>query len=108
MSKSSMSDKALFNAANVIRSYGFLDQSSMIDLLYRVVMTKKALSGKDDDCDTVYRTMQEVSTTLPRFPGDADLFFTIYNALSPLDERGILSFINITNDGRELFAPWMY
>ena len=105
MSKSSMSDKALFNAANVIRSYGFLDQSSMIDLLYRVVMTKKALSGKDDDCDTVYRTMQEVSATLPRFPGDADLFFTIYNALSPLDERGILSFINIANDGRELFAP---
>ena len=45
----------------------------MIDLLYRVVMTKKALSGKDDDCDTVYRTMQEVSATL-RFPGDADLF----------------------------------
>lgn len=105
MSKSSMSDKALFNAANVIRSYGFLDQSSMIDLLYRVVMTKKALSGKDDDCDTVYRTMQEVSATLPRFPGDADLFFTIYNTLSPLDERGILSFINIANDGRELFAP---
>ena len=97
MSKSSMSDKALFNAANVIRSYGFLDQSSMIDLLYRVVMTKKALSGKDDDCDTVYRTMQEVSATLPRFPGDADLFFTIYNALSPLDERDILSFINIAN-----------
>lgn len=28
MSKSSMSDKALFNAANVIRSYGFLDQSN--------------------------------------------------------------------------------
>ena len=105
MSKSSMSDKALFNAANVIRSYGFLDQSSMIDLLYRVVMTKKALPGKEDDCDTVYRTMQEVSATLPRFPGDADLFFTIYNALSPLDERGILSFINIANDGRELFAP---
>lgn len=30
MSKSSMSDKALFNAANVIRSYGFWDQSIVI------------------------------------------------------------------------------
>ena len=53
MSKSSMSDKALFNAANVIRSYGLGDQSSMIDLLYRVVLTKKVLSSKDGDCDTV-------------------------------------------------------
>ena len=95
MSNGSKSDTALFNAANIIRSYGFEDQSSMIDLLFRVVMTKKALSGKDDDCDAVYRTMQEISATLPRFPGDANLFFTIYNALSPLDERDVLSFINI-------------
>lgn len=105
MSKSLMSDKALFNVADVIRSYGFSDQSSMIDLLYRVVMTKNALSGKGVDCDTVYHTMQEVSDTLPRFPGDADLFFTIYNALAPLDKRGILSFITIVNDGREFLAP---
>lgn len=105
MSKISMSDKALFNAADTIRSYGFFDQSSIIDLLYRVAMTKMALSGKDVDCDTVYRTMQEVSATLPRFPGDADLFFAIYNTLSPLDERSILSFLNIANDGSELFAP---
>ena len=77
MSKSPMSDKALFNAANVIRSYGFSDQSSMIDLLYRVVMTKKALSGKDDDCDTVYRTMQEVSATLPRFHWTSEAFFPL-------------------------------
>ena len=97
MSKSLMSDKVLLDSTNVIRSYGFSDQSSMIDLLYRVVMTKKALLGKDDDSDTVYRTMQEVSPTLPRFPGDADLFFNIYNTLSPLDERGILSFINVAN-----------
>ena len=105
MSKGSMSDKALFNAANIVRSYGFLEQSSIIDILYRVIMTKKALSGKDDDCDTVYHTMQEVSATLPRFPGDADLFFAIYNILSPLNERDILSFINIANDEREVLAP---
>lgn len=105
MGRSWMSDKDLFNVANVIRNYGFSDQSSIIDLLYRVVMTKRALTGKNNDRDTVYRTMQEASTTLPRFPGDAELFFNIYNALSSLDERGILSFINIVNDGRELFAP---
>lgn len=105
MSKSSTNNKVPFNAADIIRNYGFDNQSSMIDLLYRVVMTKKALFGKDDDCDTVYRAMQDVSTALPRFPGDAALFFTIYNVLSHLDNRGILSFISIANDGREISAP---
>ena len=100
-----MNDDTLFNAISLIRKNGFDDQLSMIDILYRVVLTKKALSQKECDCDTVYRTMQEVSTTLPRFPGDADLFFTIYNALSSLGTRGILSFINVANDGRELFVP---
>lgn len=105
MNSYAANDTVILNAANVIRGYGFLDQSSMIDLLYRVVMTKKALSGTEEDCETVYRTMQEVSAKLSRFPGDADLFYTIYNALSPLNERDILSFINYSNDGRELFAP---
>lgn len=105
MSKSSINENTLRNAAAVIRNYGFSDQSSMMDLLYRVVMTKKALSGKNDDCDVVYRTMQEVSASLPRFPGDADLFSAIYTVLSPLDERDILFFIGIANDGKELFAP---
>ena len=52
----------------------------MIDLLYRVVMTKKALSGKDDDCDTVYRTMQEISATLPRFP-EMPICFLLFTTL---------------------------
>lgn len=105
MNKSSTSNTALFNAIDIIKSYGFGDQSSMINLLYRVVMTKKALSGKDDDSETVYRTMQKVSASLPRFPGDTDLFFLIYKALSPIDERSILPFINIANDDRKLYVP---
>lgn len=105
MDKSAMRESNLSNAINVVRSYGFGDQSGMIDLLYRVVLTKIALSSNEGDRDTVYRTMQEASAALSRFPGDADLFFAIYNALSPLDERDILSFINIANNGRELFVP---
>lgn len=105
MSKRSLNEKDLFNVVNLIRRYGFWDQLSMIDILYRVVMTRKALSNGESDCETVYRTMQDVSVELPRFPGDADLFFNMYNALSPLDERSILSFIQIANDGKELFAP---
>lgn len=105
MNNSSMVDKDLFNAADRIRSFGFLDQSSMIDLLYRVVMTKQALIGKDENADIVYQTMQEISASLPRFPGDVNLFFEIYKVLSPLDERGVLSFINIATDGREFYVP---
>lgn len=105
MSKNSINDTTLFDAADIIRSYGFLDQSSMVDLLYRVVMTKKILSGKDEDADAIYRTMQEVSASLPRFPGDADLFNTIYRALYSINERDILFFFNIANGGKELFVP---
>lgn len=95
----------LLQAVNVIKSYGFTEQSSMIDLLYRVVMTREVLSGSNDDPETIYQTMQEVSAALPRFPGDADLFFTIYKALSPIDKHGILSFLIITSEGHGLFAP---
>ncbi|MCC8049310.1 MAG: restriction endonuclease subunit S [Clostridiales bacterium] len=105
MSRNVIIDKDLRNAVDVMRSYGFGDQSSMIDLLYRVVKTKQSSSGKDDNADIVYKTMQEVSTSLPRFPGDAELFFSIYKTLSPIDERSILSFMNIANDGRELYVP---
>lgn len=105
MDNNASGGQALVNAVEIMRSCGFTDQLSMADLLYRAVITRKALSGKDTDADTVYRTMQEVSASMPRFPGDAELFFTIYKALSPIDGRGILSFINMTNDGRELSAP---
>ncbi len=59
MSNNSSNEQSLFMAANIIRSYGFSDPSSMIDLLYRVAMTKQAVSGKYDG-EKIYRTMQEV------------------------------------------------
>ncbi len=104
MSNNTPTENSLFSAADMIRSYGFADPSSMIDLLYRVVKTKQVLKG-DDDINTVYRTMQDVSSSLPRFPGDAELFYNIFKVLSTIDDRGILSFINIASDGRELYAP---
>ena len=104
MNNNKPTENSLFSAADMIRSYGFSDPSSMIDLLYRVVMTKQALKG-NDDANTVYRTMQDVSSSLPRFPGDSELFYNIYKVLSGVDDQGILSFINIANKGRELYVP---
>lgn len=98
-------ENTLLQASEVIRSYGFSDSSSLIDLLCRVVMTKQTLGDKDNEANIVYRTMQEVSVSLPRFPGDAELFFSIYRVLSKIDERGILSFMKIVSEGRELYVP---
>lgn len=67
MSNNIPTENSLFSAANMIRSYGFGDLSSMIDLLYRVVKTKQVLKG-NDDINTIYRTMQDVSSSLPPFP----------------------------------------
>lgn len=105
MSRNVKISESALSAVNTITEFGFADQSSMIDLLYRVIKTKQALSKKDSDADTIYRTMHEVSSSLPRFPGDADLFISIYEVLSSLDERGILSFMTAVNDSKKPFAP---
>ncbi len=105
MDKNVITNKTILNMINVIKSYGFTDPSSMIDILYRVVMTKQSLAGREDDEDIIYKTMQEISVSQSRFPGDADLFFMIYKVLSPIDRRSILSFICIANDSKELYVP---
>lgn len=87
-----------------IRNYVFSDHSSMIDL-YRVVMTKKLFPEKEMAAKWSIAPCKKYRLHFLAFPGDADLFFAVYNALTQLDERNILSFINIVNDGREPLAP---
>lgn len=105
MSDRTSYDKDIFNAIDILRSYGFNDQQSLIDVLYRVMKTKKALSNAEVDSDVVYRTMQEVTFSMPRFPGDADLFFKLYNNLSSINGRSALAYLNASSEGRELAAP---
>lgn len=105
MDKKAMSEKAIYNAIDEIRGCGFSEQMSLIDILYRVVMTKKAMTDKVRNAETVYKVMQEVSHELSRFPGDADLFFSIYETLAAIDEHGILTYLNIVNTDRELYIP---
>ena len=90
MSNRASYDKEIFNAIDILRSYGFNDQQALIDILCRVMRTKKALAVAEADTDTVYRTMQEVTSSMSRFPGDADLFFEMYNILSSIDGHAIL------------------
>ena len=105
MSNRASYDKEIFNAIDILRSYGFNDQQALIDILCRVTRTKKALAVAEADTDTVYRTMQEVTSSMPRFPGDADLFFKMYNILSSIDGHAILFYLNASSEGRELVAP---
>ena len=100
MSNRASYDKEIFNAIDILRSYGFIDQQALIDILCRVTRTKKALTVAEADTDTVYRTMQEVTSSMPRFPGDADLFFKMYNLLSSIDGHAILSYLNTSSKGR--------
>ncbi len=98
-------NKDIFNAIDILRSYGFSDQQALLDTLCRVTRTKKVLTISETDTDTVYRTMQEVTSSMPRFPGDADMFFKLYNILSFIDGYAILSYLNASSEGRELAAP---
>lgn len=90
MSNRASYDKDIFNAIDILRSYGFNGQQELIDVLCRVTRTKKALASTEADTDTVYRTMQEVTSSMARFPGDADLFLNYITLSLPL--MGMLFF----------------
>lgn len=95
------------DAIALVRSYGFIDQQEIIDIMCRIVKTKEALSVSNTkhDADVVYRTMQEATASMPRFPGDSDLFFTLYNRLSNIDAQSLLYFMRASSEGRELTIP---
>lgn len=105
MNNRTLYNKEISNIINILRSYGFNDQQALIDILCRVMRTKKALAVAEADTDTVYRTMQEVTSSMARFPGDADLFFKLYNTLTSFDGHAVLSYLNASSEGRELTAP---
>ena len=42
---------------------------------------------------------------MSRFPGDADLFYKLYNMLSSIDGHAILSYLNASNEEHEFVAP---
>lgn len=105
-----MSNRALYNkdiasVIDILRSYGFNDQQSLIDILYRVVRTREAIVPSETNAEIVYRTMQNVTPSAPRFPGDADLFFALYGTLSTIDGRTAISYLNLSSNGRELTVP---
>ena len=98
-------DKEIYNAIDILRNYGFDNQQALIDIMCRVIRTKNALSSSGADSFTLYHTMQKETSSLPRFPGDADLFYKLYNILSSVDGRAILSYLNVSIEDRELTVP---
>ena len=49
MSNRASYDKDIFNAIDILRSYGFNGQQELIDVLCRVTKTKKALASTEAD-----------------------------------------------------------
>lgn len=105
MNSKAIDETILIDTVNSLKSFGFWEQSSIIDLIYRVLLTKKELHDSDVDPETVYKTMQDVSSAISRFPGDSELFYKIYSIIEPLDKRHILSIIVMSSDGKSLFVP---
>ena len=87
-------------AVKVLKDSGFIEEQSMLDVLCRVLRTKKALNGAEADTDTIYRTMQESAASLPRFPGDAELFAQLYHTLSSLESSNILAWLHVIREER--------
>lgn len=105
MNYNSINKENILEAVNLIKTYGFYDQTSVIELLLRTVITKDALAGKRANKDILYKTMQENTSFLARFPGDSDLFNNIYGVLSKLNKREMLSLISHAGDYKEIIAP---
>ena len=105
MGNHALCEKDIVHALELLRSYGFDDQQSVIEILRRVMKTKEALAASDADAETAYRTMREATALMPWFPGDADLFHRLYPSLAMMDSRGILSCLKLSNTGKEMAAP---
>lgn len=105
MENPALYEKNIVHALEILRSCGFDDQQSTMEILHRVLKTRASLSASDADAETVYRTMQEAAALMPRFPGDADLFYRLYKALVTIDGRGVLACLKRSNTGREIAAP---
>ncbi|WP_368233677.1 restriction endonuclease subunit S [Anaerotruncus rubiinfantis] len=74
--------------------------------LYRVWKTKAALKGREADPDTIYETMQSVTADLDRrFPGDAALFYRLYQALRDIRAEEIPAYLKNISNGKELYVP---
>lgn len=105
MTEQPIPNKTLLDCVNILKGYGFRNRHSIIELLLRVFWTKKSINKQEVNPDIVYKTMRDVSSSLPRFPGDEDLFFSIYKILSTINNHDILSFSFLANNGREPFVP---
>lgn len=100
-----MSSRVL-EAINTLRDYGFKIPDDIVPILYRVLKTKAALSGADEDPNIIYSAMQrEAESAAGRFPGDATLFYRVYRVLSPLDRPEVFYLLCTANNGRELTVP---
>ncbi len=104
MTEYNMSRDRFWDFADICHRAGLHDY---FDYLLRTLQTRAALAGKNiSSSEEIYRTMQKATSELPRFQGDADLFYQIYNSLRDIDAHGVMDYASIFNDNRgEMAVP---
>lgn len=99
--------KDLWLFASICNNNGLDDPRDQIELVLRVLKTRERVGVVGIDADTLYKEMQKATTNMPRFKGDAELFFSIYSSLIDIDSHGFLFYISKLNlnDRGHLSAP---
>lgn len=104
MADYNVSRDRFWNFADICHRAGLHDY---FDCLLRTLQTRAALADENiSSPEEVYRTMQKETSELPRFQGDADLFYQVYNSLRDIDAHGVMDFVSTFNDNRgEMAVP---
>lgn len=99
--------KDLLLFESICHTYGLDNPQEKAELMLRVLKTRQQIVSQVPDAENLYKEMQKATFELPRFKGDAELFFQIYSSLVKIDAHGILFFLTKVNlyDRGHLSAP---
>ena len=99
--------KDLLLFESICHTYGLDNPQEKAELMLRVLKTRQQIGSQVPDAENLYNEMQKATFELPRFKGDAELFFQIYSSLVKIDAHGILFFLTKVNlyDRGHLSAP---
>ena len=84
--------KDLLLFESICHTYGLISPQEKAELMLRVLKTRHQIGPKMLDAETLYKEMQKATLDMPRFKGDAELFFQIYSSLIKIYAQGILFF----------------
>ncbi len=95
MADQSFNNEYIWRYESLCREKGIWNLEKIENVL-RVLKTREALSGSTPDAEQAYMAMQNATTDMDRFKGDAALFYEIYQTLRDITPAAVLHFISST------------